>query len=74
MTLHGHIHNGVVVFDTAPPLAEGTLVRVEVLDSDHSNNDAQAPRQGGQYAGRIWMAPDFDDWPDDLKEALGMKA
>jgi len=30
-------------------------------------------RQGGM-AGEIWIAPDFDDLPDDMAEALGVKA
>jgi len=25
-------------------------------------------------AGEIWIAPDFDDLPDDMAEALGVKA
>jgi hypothetical protein len=29
MTYHGQIRNGVVVFDGAAPLAEGTRVRIE---------------------------------------------
>jgi hypothetical protein len=73
MTLRGHIHNGVVVLDDAPPLPEGTPVRVEVIDPSQENGQRGAPRRGGQYAGRIWMAPDFDEWPEDVQEALGMK-
>lgn len=30
-------------------------------------------RQGGQWEGKLWIAPDFDEWPDDIAEALGMK-
>ena len=73
MTFHGHIHNGVVILDEAPPLPEGTPVRVEVIDTAQEKDQGGARREGGQYAGRIWMAPDFDQWPDDLQEALGMK-
>jgi hypothetical protein len=73
MTLTGHIHNGVVVLDHAPPLADGTPVRVEVVDSPPETMQSGSPRRGGQYAGRIWMAPDFDEWPEDMQEALGMK-
>ena len=72
MTFHGHIHNGVVVLDEAPGLPEGTPVRVEV-EAPQENGLASAPRQGGQYAGRIWMAPDFEQWPEDMQEALGLK-
>ena len=30
------------------------------------------PHRLGDYAGRIRMCEDFDDWPADLQEALGM--
>jgi len=33
MSLTGHVHNGVVVFDGPPTLAEGTEVEVAVRDS-----------------------------------------
>ncbi len=33
---------------------------------------AQAPRKLGDLAGQIRMSKDFDEWPDDLQEALGM--
>jgi hypothetical protein len=74
MTLAGHIHEGVVVLDEPASLPEGTRVRVEVLAPEdvRKANAVPAPRQGGQYAGQIWMAPDFDEWPPDLHEALGM--
>jgi hypothetical protein len=72
MTLAGHIHNGVVVLDQPVDIPEGTPVRVEVLTSAEGSQAAPARRQGGQYAGQIWMAPDFDEWPLDIQEALGM--
>ena len=30
------------------------------------------PRKLGDLAGQIRMTEDFDDWPPDLQEALGM--
>lgn len=30
------------------------------------------PRTLGDFAGRIWMSEDFDEWPSDLHETLGM--
>jgi len=30
------------------------------------------PRKLGDLAGEIWMAEDFDDWPTDLHETLGL--
>lgn len=29
-------------------------------------------RKLGDLAGEIWMSEDFDDWPSDLRDALGM--
>jgi hypothetical protein len=72
MIINGHIQNGVVILDEPADLPEGTPVRVEVMDTARKDGDEQARRQGGQYAGQIWLAPDFDEWPPDLQEALGM--
>jgi prevent-host-death family protein len=33
---------------------------------------ADAPRQGGQWRGLVHVAPDFDELPPDLGEALGL--
>jgi len=32
------------------------------------------PRTPGAMAGEIWIAPDFDDLPDDMAEAIGERA
>lgn len=73
MTLQGHIRNGVVILDEGPKLPDGTPVRVEVVEAANGDDpQGGARRRGGQYAGQIWMAPDFDQWPADLQEALGM--
>lgn len=75
MSLEGHVRNGVVEFDAAITLPEGTAVRIEVLDT-LSTNGKKSPlphRQGGQYAGKIWLAPDFDEWPEDMQEEWGIK-
>ena len=31
------------------------------------------PRAPGSMAGEIWIAPDFDDLPDDMAEAFGIR-
>jgi antitoxin (DNA-binding transcriptional repressor) of toxin-antitoxin stability system len=31
------------------------------------------PRMPGSMKGKIWIAPDFDELPDDMAEAFGMK-
>ena len=30
------------------------------------------PRKLGDFAGRIRISEDFEDWPEDLQQALGM--
>lgn len=40
MSFQGHIENGVVVFDEAAPLAEGTRVRVEAVDKPLQEADS----------------------------------
>lgn len=30
------------------------------------------PRKLGDLAGQIWMSEDFDEWPPDMQDALGM--
>ena len=59
MTLLGHIRNGAIVADKPFNLPEGTLVCIVVLEGE-TPSEPTARRQGGQYAGQIWMAPDFD--------------
>lgn len=70
MVLRGSIQNGVVVFDDPADLPEGTLVNVEVIQAG-----AEPPkrRQGGQWKGRVQIGDDFDELPDDLAEAFGVR-
>lgn len=30
------------------------------------------PRKLGDLAGQIWMSEDFDEWPPDMQDALGV--
>ncbi len=73
MVLQGHVQRGVVVLDPPGSLPDGTVVRVEVVNS-HAvpTQDGGLRRTGGQLAGQIQIASDFDVWPDDLAEALGI--
>lgn len=32
------------------------------------------PREGGQWRGRVHIAPDFDELPPDIGEAFGLDA
>ena len=36
-------------------------------------NQDQTPRQGGQWRGRVRIAPDFDELPEDIARALGIE-
>jgi prevent-host-death family protein len=36
-------------------------------------NGPAKPRKPGALAGQIWIAPDFDELPDDMAEAFGMR-
>ena len=73
MTLQGHIQNGIVILDEVAKVPDGTPVRVEIVETVQGDAAQGVPlRRGGQYAGQIWMAPDFDQWPADLQESLGM--
>jgi len=70
MVLRGSIQNGAVVLDDPIDLPEGTPVTVEVV--------APAPeipkgRRGGQWKGRVLIPDDFDELPDDLAEAFGVR-
>lgn len=34
--------------------------------------DSDAPRKGGQWKGRVRIADDFDELPEDIARAFGM--
>lgn len=70
MQYQGHIANGVVVFDEPTTLPDGTKVEVLVdiaITRKH-------PRRGGQYAGQIVLAEDFDQWPEDISRHLEIES
>ena len=48
------------------------LVR-EFLEGLSAEGSKPAPRKLGDWKGLVRMAPDFDEWPDDLAEAFGMR-
>jgi hypothetical protein len=73
MVLLGHVRNGIIVADDLVELPEGAPVRIELLaEVANSGHSQMPPRVGGKYAGQISLAPDFDEWPEDLQESLGM--
>ena len=73
MTVLGHVQNGAIVLDQPLYVPEGTVARVELLTSNQSGATPAQPRQGGQWKGRVVIAPDFDLLPDDIQEAFGMQ-
>ncbi len=43
------------------------MVRLVPIGKDES------PRSGGQWRGRVRIAPDFDDLPDEIASAFGVE-
>ena len=65
MTFLGHVRNGMTVADEPATLPEGASIRIEVvIDATNQAHQQPCSRQGGLYAGKIWIAPDFDEWPE----------
>lgn len=69
MVFRGSVQNGVVVLDEPAGLPEGTPVKVEVVGTPPE----AAQRRGGQWKGRVQIADDLDELPDDLAEAFGTR-
>ncbi len=40
--------------------------------SAYSEPAAKEPRKLGALKGQIWIADDFDEWPEDVARAFGM--
>ena len=68
MTYSGHVKNGVVVFDGATPLEEGTPVRVEPLEQPVATGRRGSAEAIMRHAG-IWadQADEMDRSLDDLR-------
>ena len=59
MTYRGKVINGVVVFDGAVSLSDGTIVRVEPIDEGESDGDGSVYDRLSRIAGRVKGLP-FD--------------
>ena len=46
---------------------------LELLRDDEQAAAPKQKRQGGQWKGRVTIAPDFDDLPDDIAESFGIQ-
>ena len=49
--------------------AAATQINIAARDVVATNAES---RKLGDLAGQIWMSEDFDDWPPDLQDSLGM--
>jgi hypothetical protein len=69
----GHVQNGVVILDDPNQLPEGAVVRIELVASP-----ADVPplprRRGGVWKGQVRMAADFDELPEELRDAFEMNS
>jgi hypothetical protein len=72
MTLDAQVQNGMIVPLQSLPFAEGTKLRIEA-EVVPSPAEDKKPRVGGEWRGKVWIAPDFDELPPDIAEAFGMK-
>ena len=73
MVVQGVVHNGIVVPNEPLTVPEGTQVTIEIAIPDIDQTDTfSAPRQGGWWKGQVTIAPDFDELPDEFREAFGM--
>lgn len=68
MSVDGIVRNGLIVPEQPLHLPDGTRVRIEAVTPAPFAN----PRQGGQWRGKVQMAGDFDELPDDVARAFGM--
>ena len=70
------VDSGVLERARAAARARGTsvvrLVR-DFLAGLSADGAKPAPRELGDWKGLGRIAPDFEDWPDDLAEAFGMR-
>lgn len=73
MVVHGVVHNGVVVPSEPLAVPEGTQVTIEIaaIDGDPIQK-SRGNRQGGWLRGKVTIAADFDELPDEIRDAFGM--
>ena len=70
------VDSGVLEGARAAARARGTSLVALVrgfLASLSAEGARPAPRRLGDWKGLVRIAPDFDEWPDDLAEAFGMR-
>lgn len=57
----------LIIEENGKPLAK--IISVEAKEGQ---NIALPKRQPGGWEGKVWMADDFDELPDDIAHAFGM--
>lgn len=70
--IKGTYDNGQIIWDETPPIQKRTKVIVTFLEESmpiHEESLTQK-RQGGSMKGEVWMADDFNEPLDDLKEYM----
>lgn len=67
----GHVQNGVVILDDPNQLPEGAVVRIELVASPTDVPPARR-RTGGVWKGQVRIADDFDELPEELRDAFEM--
>ncbi len=73
MVVQGVVQNGVVVPNELLTVPEGTQVSIKIAIPEIDEMDESlAPRQGGWLNGQVIIAPDFDELPNEIREAFGM--
>lgn len=73
MIVHGVVQNGIIIPIEPLNVPEGTRVTIEIVSPDVVQDESSSnPRQGGWWNGQVTIATDFDELPDDIREAFGM--
>lgn len=68
-TLQGTYDNGVVVFDEKPPVEKKVKVLITFMEEVELPTEKKVRKAGG-LAGQVWMADDFNEPLDDLREYM----
>jgi hypothetical protein len=70
ISVKGTFEEGHITFSEPPPEEGKQEVIVTFLGTSKDENSEPKFRKGGTWKGKIWMAPDFNEPLDDLKEYM----
>lgn len=69
--IQGTYDHGQIILDEVPSVQKRTKVIVTFLEEDIiTTNENKRKRQGGSMQGEVWMAADFNEPLDDLKDYM----